>query len=50
MTVQAGGDYEKAKELLETYAVIRPPMQQALDRLKDIPVDIAPVFALERSS
>ncbi len=48
MTVQAGGDYKKAKELLGKYAVIRPPMQQALERLKDIPVDIAPVFALEQ--
>ncbi len=46
MTVQAEGDYQKAKTLLDTYAVIRPPMQQALDRLKDIPVDIAPVFTV----
>ncbi|MCC6398695.1 MAG: hypothetical protein IT282_16895 [Bacteroidetes bacterium] len=47
MTVQAEGNYAKAKELLDTYAVIRPPMQKALDRLKDIPVDIAPVFTVE---
>jgi len=47
MTVQAEGNYEKAKRLLEKYAVARPPMQQALDKLKGIPVDIVPVFALE---
>jgi hypothetical protein len=48
MTVQAEGNYEKAKGLLEKYAVVRPPMQQALDKLKGIPVDIVPVFALDK--
>jgi hypothetical protein len=47
MTVQAAGNYGRAKELLDTYAVIRPPMQQVLDNLNDIPVDIAPVFMVE---
>ena len=28
--------------LLDTLAVIRPPMQRALDRLKDLPTDIDP--------
>jgi hypothetical protein len=46
MTIQAQGSYDQAKSLLETYAVIRPPMQHALDRLTDIPVDIAPHFPL----
>jgi hypothetical protein len=46
MTIQAEGNYAKAKELLDTYAVIRPPMQKALDSLKNIPVDIAPHFPL----
>lgn len=46
MTVQAEGNYAKAKELLDSYAVIRPDMQRALDRLKSIPVDIAPSFPL----
>jgi hypothetical protein len=47
MTIQAEGNYAKAKELLETSAVLRPPMQHALDHLKDIPVDIAPTFSLD---
>jgi hypothetical protein len=46
MTIQAEGSYDKAKALLETYAVMRSPMQRALDRLTDIPVDIAPQFPL----
>ena len=46
MTIQAEGSYEKAKELFDRYAVIREPMQKALDRLKDVPVDIAPQYPL----
>ena len=48
LTVQAEGSYEKAKAMLDKYAVIRPPMQKALDRLKDVPVDIEPVFPLAK--
>lgn len=46
MTIQAEGNYDKAKGLLDTYAVIRPDMQRVLDRMKSIPVDIAPEFPL----
>lgn len=46
LTAQAEGNYAQAKRLLDTYAVIRPAMQRALDRMKDIPVDIAPIFPL----
>lgn len=44
MTVQAEGDYASAKQLLNRYAVVRPPMAAALKKLEAIPVDIAPVF------
>jgi hypothetical protein len=44
MTVQAEGNYAKAKELLETYAVMRPPMENAMKKLEAIPVDIVPQF------
>jgi hypothetical protein len=46
MTIQAEGNYDKAKALLDTYVMIRPEMQHVLDRLKGIPVDIAPHFPL----
>ena len=46
LTVQAEGSYDKAKALLDQYAVIRPPMRRALDRLKDVPVDIEPIFPI----
>ncbi len=44
MTIQARGDYAKAKALLERLAVIRPAMQQTLDKFGDLPVDIRPIF------
>jgi hypothetical protein len=50
LTLQAEGNYEKAKEMLGKYAVIRPAMQKALDRLKDVPVDIEPKFPLAQSA
>ncbi len=46
MTIQAEGNYDKARALLDKYAVVRPEMQHVLDRLKSIPVDIAPQFPL----
>lgn len=44
MTLQAQGDYAGAKALLARMTVIRPEVQRALDRLQDVPVDIAPRF------
>ena len=48
LTLEAEGSYTKAKEILDKYAVIRPPMKQALDKLTNVPVDIAPVFPLAK--
>jgi len=44
LMIEAEGSYDKAKTILQELAVIRPPMQQAFDKLKDVPVDIVPVF------
>ena len=48
LTLEAEGSYDKAKSMLEKLAVIRPPMQHAFDKLKDVPVDIEPVFTLAK--
>ena len=48
LTIEAEGAYDKAKVILDKYAVIRPPMQQALDRLTSVPVDIEPIFPLAK--
>ena len=48
LTLEAEGSYVKAKAILDKFAVIRPPMQSALDKLKSVPVDIEPVFPLAK--
>ena len=49
MTIEAEGDYTKAKALIERLGVVRPPVQKILDRLAAVPVDIEPKFtAAER--
>jgi Peptidase family M49 len=48
LTIEAEGSYDKARAILVKYAVIRLPMKNALDKLKDVPVDIEPVFPLAR--
>ena len=44
MTLQAEGSYAKAKALIESLGVVRPQVQQILDRLTGVPVDIEPKF------
>jgi hypothetical protein len=44
VTIQAEGNAARARELLTTMAVVRPPVQRVLDRLKAVPVDIEPRF------
>jgi hypothetical protein len=48
MTIEAEGSYEKAKALLDKYAVIRPQMKSAFDKLNNVPVDIEPIFPLAK--
>jgi hypothetical protein len=44
MTLQAHGDYAGTQKLLERMVVIRPEVQRVIDRLVDVPIDIAPRF------
>jgi len=44
LAIQARGDRQAAKDLLERMAVLRPPVKAALERLRDVPVDVAPRF------
>jgi len=44
MTVQAAGDHAAAAALVQSGAVIRPPVKAVLDRLACVPVDIEPRF------
>ncbi len=44
LTLQAEGDYEGAKRMMEKLVVLRPEVKAVLDRLDDVPVDIRPQF------
>jgi hypothetical protein len=44
MRLQAEGSYTKAQDLLKRLGVLRPDVKKVLDRLADVPVDIAPRF------
>ena len=44
MTLQAAGDYAKAKDMLTRLAVVRPEVKKVLDRLIGMPIDIEPRF------
>lgn len=43
LTLEAEGDYARAKKMLDQWGVVRPEMQRAIDGLKAIPTDIDPV-------
>jgi hypothetical protein len=49
LTIEAQGDYAAAKAMLERLVVIRPQMQKALDGLRDLPVDIEPLYVTANS-
>jgi peptidase M49-like protein len=44
MTLQAEGNYAKAKDMIGRLGVIRPEVQRVLDKLSNVPVDIEPDF------
>ncbi|QYF91895.1 hypothetical protein KY495_13985 [Massilia sp. PAMC28688] len=44
LTIEATGDYARAKDMMSRYVVIRPDVQKALDKMKAVPNDIRPTF------
>jgi hypothetical protein len=44
LTIEATGDYARAKDMMAKYVVIRPEVQKALDKMKAVPNDIRPSF------
>lgn len=49
LTIEATGDYARAKDLMTKYVVIRPEVQVALDKMKAVPNDIRPEFVTARA-
>lgn len=48
LMIQATGDYEGSKDLITKYAVNSPSMDALRVKLQDLPVDINPVFQIEK--
>jgi hypothetical protein len=44
LMIEATGDYGRAGRLLKKYAVSTPEIESVIPALKDIPVDIAPIY------
>src|SRR5215470_12862366 len=44
LTLEATGDYAGTKKLMTEMMVVRPEVQKALERLKNVPTDIEPKF------
>ncbi|WGG51574.1 dipeptidyl-peptidase 3 family protein [Rugamonas sp. DEMB1] len=49
LTIEATGDYARAKEMMVKYVVIRPDVQKALDKMKMVPNDIRPAFSTAKA-
>ncbi|MEO7495830.1 MAG: hypothetical protein ABIT83_12460 [Massilia sp.] len=49
LTIEATGDYARAKDMMTKYVVIRPDVQKALDKMKVVPNDIRPTFVTAAS-
>jgi hypothetical protein len=49
MTLQAAGRSDQARRMIDRLGVVRPEVQRVLDRLADVPVDIAPRFTTART-
>ncbi|HEX7988023.1 MAG TPA: hypothetical protein VF616_31230, partial [Duganella sp.] len=49
LTIEATGDYARAKDMMTKYVVIRPDVQKALDKMKAVPNDIRPEFKTANS-
>ena len=44
LTLEANGDYAGTKKMMTDLAVLRPEVQKAIDRMRDVPTDITQVF------
>ncbi len=48
LILEARGNYDGAKALIQKYRNLRPDVSAILERLKNVPVDIRPVYPIER--
>ena len=48
LIIQATGNYRMAKDMIDSYAHLSEPMKNIIKTLTDLPVDIKPIFQIEK--
>ncbi|MEJ2634475.1 MAG: peptidase [Calditrichia bacterium] len=48
LVIEATGDYNGAQQFIKKYRYLAPEIQDALNRLQDVPIDIRPVYAVQK--
>jgi Peptidase family M49 len=48
LAIQAAGNYNKAKQFIKKYAAISPSMETLRSKLSHLPVDIKPVYQIDK--
>ena len=46
LTIEATGDFDRAKAVKERYGAVGPQLKAALDRVQDVPVDLVPEYRI----
>ena len=44
LMIEATGDYDRAKKIIDRYRIMTPAMEAALAKLEGVPVDICPIY------
>ena len=47
LIIEAEGDYEKAKALIDKYCHLSPEVEAVVNKLKHVPIDIRPIYPIE---
>ena len=47
LMIEANGDYDGAVTFIEKYRYLKPEVKAAMEKLKDVPIDIRPVYPIE---
>lgn len=50
LIIQATGNYEEAKNTISKYGIESPSMKILIEKLKELPIDINPQFAIENNN
>ena len=45
--IEAAGDYEAAQAFVKKYRFVPESLTKALDRVKDVPIDVYPQYVIE---